>query len=162
MTPPAGLACATAPPVAAAEEVRTFTEPLPSAGGTAPPRTKRSSSVLPQILACPGTGPGPDGCGAAGSCPTESPSMLSVKSSARPCLMLSLISLELSLVCSLATTAAVSIVSRLLSDVGGASGGPSVEDISLSTDLSIPGGKCSWSSRLQLVFWTSSPGAAVQ
>ena len=44
--------------------------------------------------------------------------------------MLSLISLELSLVCSLATMAAVSIVSKLLSEVGGALEGPSVEDIS--------------------------------
>ena len=44
--------------------------------------------------------------------------------------MLSLISLELSLVCSLATMAAVSIVSKLLSEVEGAPEGPSVEDIS--------------------------------
>ena len=79
VTPPAGLACATAPPVAAAEEVGTFTEPLPSAGGTTPPRVKRSSSALPQILACPGPELDPDGCGAAESCPTESLSLLSVK-----------------------------------------------------------------------------------
>ena len=44
--------------------------------------------------------------------------------------MFSLISLELPLVCSLATIAAVSIVSRLLSEVGGALEGLSVEDIS--------------------------------
>ena len=79
--------------------------------------------------------------------------------------MLSLISLELSLVCSLATMAAVSIVSKLLLEVGGALEGPSVEDISklLSEvggasegssveDITTGGGRCSWPSRLQLVF----------
>ena len=44
--------------------------------------------------------------------------------------MFSLISLELPLDCSLATMAAVKIVSILLSEVGGALGGLSVEDIS--------------------------------
>ena len=60
---PGRLARAAAPAVAAAGEVAA---PLPWAGGTAPPRTKRKSSVLPQILACPGTRPGPGGPGGPG------------------------------------------------------------------------------------------------
>ena len=58
--------------------------------------------------------------------------------------MFSLKSLELPLDCSLATMAAVRIVSMLLSEVGGALGGLSVEDI--STLLSEVGGASEGSS----------------
>ena len=50
---PGRLARAAAPAVAAAGGVAA---PFSWAGGTPPPRTKRKSSVLPQILACPGLG----------------------------------------------------------------------------------------------------------
>ena len=60
---PGRLARAAAPAVAAAGGVAA---PLSWAGGTPPPRTKRKSSVLPQILACPGTRPGPGGPGGPG------------------------------------------------------------------------------------------------